>query len=80
MSDGMFALEARPLDDPATVDRLNGMIAAIRAVNEGPYRELMIQEFMREVRRAMRRGLLQGGKEMMERDGDPFYEEDELDG
>lgn len=75
--DGM--LEARPLDDPDTVDRLNGMIAALRRTpKDSPYMDLMVQEFMKEVRKAMRRGLLEGGLEMMESDGDPFYEEDEL--
>lgn len=79
MNDGLFMLEARPLDDPDTVDRLNSMIAAIRRTpKDSPFRDLMVQEFMKEMRRAMRRGLLEGGQEMIERDGDPFYEEDEL--
>ena len=79
MNDGAFRLEAGPLDDPGTVDRLNCMIASIQAAKDSPYRDAMVEEFMREVRKAMRRGLLEGGQEMMERNGDPFYEEDELD-
>lgn len=78
MSDGLFRLEAGPLDDSDTVDRLNGMIAAIqRTPKDSPFMDLMVQEFMREMRRAMRRDLIAGGREMMEREGDPFYEEDE---
>ena len=79
MGDGMFRLEARPLDDPDTVDRLNSMIAAIQAVSSaGLCCDAMVEEFMREMRKAMRRGLLEGGQEMIEREGDdPFYEEDE---
>ena len=77
MSDGVFRLEARPLDDPDTVDRLNRMIASIQAAKGSPYEDAMVEEFMREVRKAMRRGLLEGGQEMMETEGDPFYEEDE---
>ena len=79
MQDGKFRLEARPIDDPDTVDMLNGMIARIQSAERGPYRDAMIEVFMREMRKAMRRGLLEGGEEMIEREGDPYYEEDELD-
>lgn len=76
--DGMFRLEARPLDDPDTVDRLNGMIAAIQAARGSPYQTELVRIFMREMRRAMRRRLLQGADEIIDKSGDPFYEEDEL--
>ena len=80
MSDGVFRLEARPLDDPDTVDRLNYMIASIQAAKGSPYRDAMVEELMREVRKAMRRGLLEGADEIMDECGDdPFYEEDECE-
>ena len=80
MEGGAFRLEARPLDDPDTIDRLNRMAAAIHDAKGSPYENAMIEEFMREVRRAMRRGLLEGADEIMDAAGDdPFYEEDELE-
>lgn len=79
MSDGAFRLETGPLDDPDTMDKLNRMIATIQQTpKDNPYLDGMVQEFMREMRRAMRRGLIEGGQEMMDTYGDPFYEEDEL--
>ena len=80
MSEGLFMLEAGPLDDHDTVERLNSMIRSIRVASGSPYQNELIQCFMREMRRAMRRGLLEGGREIIERHGDPFYEEDELGG
>ncbi len=81
MSDYMYSFEARPLDDPDTVERLQGMIAAVRAAHESgsPYEDEMIKELMKETRKAIRRGLLEGSDEIMDAFEDKFYEEDELE-
>lgn len=67
-------------DDPETITKLNRMIAVIQQGRALGFEcDEQVQGFMKEMRKAMRRGLLAGGKEMMEREGDPFYEEDELE-
>lgn len=78
MTESRGFLEVNPGDDAATIARLNQMIAVIQQGRALGFEcDEMVETFMRETRRAMRRGLLAGGKEIMEKHGDPFYEQDE---
>ena len=78
MAEGRKFFNAVPGDDAAAVERINQMIAVIQQGRALGFEcDEMVQALMREIRRAMRRGLLAGG-EMMEKCGDPFFEEDEI--
>ena len=80
MAEGRKLFNAGPGDDAAAVERINRMIAAVQHGRALGFEcGEQAHALMREIRMAMRRGLLAGG-EMMEKCGDPFLDEDEIGG